>query len=94
MVLVYDPTDTAGLRAGSQPRPCPVQLRGCVLGFIDNAKPNFNHLVDDLAELLMDRYGVASVVKRGKRGPALPAPEEVLAELSASCDAVVTGSGD
>ena len=25
-------------------------LAGKVVGFIDNAKPNFNHLVDDLAD--------------------------------------------
>ena len=25
-------------------------LAGKVVGFIDNAKPNFNHLVDDLGE--------------------------------------------
>ncbi|MBI3938239.1 MAG: hypothetical protein HY323_14770 [Betaproteobacteria bacterium] len=68
-------------------------LTGKVVGFIDNGKPNFNHLVDDLAELLVSKHGVASVVKHRKRG-SVPVPDAVLKELSAQCDAVITGSGD
>ena len=47
-VLLYDPTAP---RAGnpSQLQQLRVSLAGKVVGFIDNAKPNFNHLVDDLA---------------------------------------------
>ena len=69
-------------------------LRGCTVGFIDNAKPNFEHLVDDVAELLISKYGVAKVVKRRKRAASIPAPEEMVKELAASCDLVITGSGD
>lgn len=93
MVLVFDPT-----------APCqnePQQLRqklddltGKIVGFIDNAKPNFNHLVDDLAELLLAKYGVTSVIKRGKRAAAMPATDAVIEELSKQCDLVITGSGD
>lgn len=68
-------------------------LAGKVIGFIDNAKPNFNHLVDDLAELLVSKYGVAAVVKRGKGG-SVPVPDTILNELSEQCDAVIAGSGD
>ena len=69
-------------------------LAGKVVGFIDNGKPNFNHLVDDLAELLVSRYHVATIIKRRKRGPSVPAPEAMIEELSGQCDAVITGSGD
>jgi hypothetical protein len=68
-------------------------LEGKVVGFIDNAKPNFNHLVDDLAELLKSRYGVADVVKHRKPGQ-VPVAEGVLQDMVQRCDAVVTGSGD
>ena len=68
-------------------------LDGKVIGFIDNAKPNFNHLVDDLAELLVEKYGVAEVIKRRKRG-SVPVPDAVITELAEHCDAVITGSGD
>ena len=69
-------------------------LRGAVVGFIDNAKPNFEHLVEDVAELLMTQYGVSKVIKRRKRAASIPAPEDMVNELTASCDLVITGSGD
>ena len=93
MVLLYDPTATrqadpakAGLALES--------LSGKVVGFIDNAKPNFNHLVDDLAELLIANYGVKQVIKRRKRSASVPAPEEIVRELADQCDVVIAGSGD
>ena len=42
-------------------------LAGKTIGFIDNSKPNFNYLVDDLSELLVSKHGVAGVIKRRKR---------------------------
>jgi hypothetical protein len=69
-------------------------LRGCVVGFIDNAKPNFEHLVDEVAELLVSKYGVSKVIKRRKRAASIPAPETMVKELAESCDLVITGSGD
>jgi hypothetical protein len=68
-------------------------LAGRTVGFIDNAKLNFNHLVDDLGELLISKYGVARVVKHRKSGQ-VPVEESVLKDFSERCDAVITGSGD
>lgn len=92
-MYVFDPT------ASSQNKPLqPGQrldgLAGKVVGFIDNGKPNFNNLVDDLAELLVNKYGVVTVIKRGKRGGSVPASDEVMAELSERCDVVIVGSAD
>lgn len=69
-------------------------LAGKVVGFIDNAKPNFDHLVDDLAELLTSKHGVRRVLKRQKRSASVPAPDEVIKEFAEQCDLVITGSGD
>ena len=92
-VRVYDPV-----------APCLVQpqqtqhsldaLAGKVIGFIDNSKPNFNHLVDDLSQLLVEKHGARSVIKRRKRSASEGAPEAVMHELVEQCDAIVTGSGD
>jgi hypothetical protein len=68
-------------------------LRGKVIGFIDNAKPNFNFLVDDLAQLLVERHGVARVVRHRKSGQ-VPVAHDALEALAAECDAVIAGSGD
>jgi len=69
-------------------------LAGKVVGFIDNAKPNFGVLAGDLGELLKAKYGVAQVIVRRKRSASVPANPEVIDELARVCDVVITGSGD
>jgi hypothetical protein len=69
------------------------QLSGKVIGFIDNGKPNFHYLIDDLSELLKSKYGVAEVVRHRKRG-SVPVEQSVMEEMSEQCDVVITGSGD
>jgi hypothetical protein len=92
-VLLYDPT---AVRQGDglQILRTLDRLRGKVVGFIDNAKPNFDNLVDDLADLLISRYGAGGVVKRKKRAASVAAPEAMYQELAEQCDLVITGSGD
>ena len=95
-IILYDPTaprakvPTTVVLA----RPTLDTLAGKVVGFIDNAKPNFNHLADDIGELLMSKYGVKQVLKRRKRAASVPAPEDVYKEYTEQCDLVITGSGD
>jgi len=95
-VMLYDPTaprrepeDAPGTAKAALSA-----LTGKVVGFIDNAKPNFALLADDIGELLIAKYGVARVVKRRKTSASVPARPEVVAELSEECDLVITGSGD
>ena len=92
-ILLYNPTAVraAGAETAQQAL---AGLSGKVVGFIDNAKPNFDHLVDDLAELLVSRYGVAKIIKRKKRAASVPADDIVYRELAEQCDLVITGSGD
>jgi hypothetical protein len=92
-VTLFDPT-APRRESGSGERRTLAGLKGAVVGFIDNAKPNFNHLVDDLADLLVSRYGVREVVKRRKRSASVPVTEEMLREVTGQCDLVITGSGD
>jgi hypothetical protein len=99
-ILVYDPAapvadapSQGGARASSQRAVRFDDLRERVVGFIDNAKPNFQYLVDDLSELLVSRYGVAKVVKHRKRGQ-VPVAHDVLQDMAERCDVVITGSGD
>ena len=91
--VILDPTAPSG--AGAQ-RPWRAldSLRGKVVAVIDNSKPNFNHLADDLAALLVSRHGVARVVRHRKRAASVPALESVYADIEANCDLVITGSGD
>lgn len=90
---ILDPAAAGGIAPRGAWRPLD-RLAGKVVGFIDNSKPNFQYLVDDLAELLVKRHGVASVVKHRKLGASTPAPDSVLADIEEKCDLVITGSGD
>ncbi len=92
-MLVYDPVAPC-LTAARDSRRSLENLAGKTIGFIDNSKPNFNLLVDDLAQLLVAKHGVKSVVKRRKQSASRGAPEELLNELAAETDAVIAGSGD
>jgi hypothetical protein len=69
-------------------------LAGKVVGFIDNAKPNFGVLAGDLGELLKAKYGVKEIITRRKRSASVPANPDVIDELAQVCDVVITGSGD
>jgi len=75
-LVLFDPT-APRQEGDGEARHALSGLKGTVVGFIDNAKPNFNHLVDDLADLLIARYGVARVVKRRKRSASVPATSPV-----------------
>ena len=91
--LVYDPVAPC-LTATAESRRSLDRLEGKVIGFIDNAKPNFNLLADDLSELLVRKYGVARVVRQRKRSASQGLAEAAMNALAEECDAVITGSGD
>ena len=95
-VTLYDPTAPRreSEHAAGAREVVLASLAGKVVGFIDNAKPNFDLLADDLGHLLVSKYGVARVVKRRKPSASVPATAEVIAELADTCDVVITGSGD
>ncbi len=92
-ILLYNPTAPRFDLAQTAKRSLDA-LEGAVVGFIDNTKPNFSHLVDDLADLLIRNYGVKKVIKRQKRASSVPVPGDVLDHLISNCDLVITGSGD
>ncbi len=81
-VMLYDPTAPRYQAAGNDALAplAPVTLAGAVVGFIDNAKPNFHNLVDDLAALLTSQYGVRQVITRRKPSASVPATPEVVAD--------------
>jgi hypothetical protein len=69
-------------------------LRGKVVGFVDNTKPNFDVLADEMASLLVSEHGAAGVVRHRKRAPSDGASASMLEDLREKCDLVIAGSGD
>ena len=69
-------------------------LRGKVIGLLDNSKPNADKLAERFAELLKDKYGVAKVITRRKLTAQQGAPKQYLDELASQADFVISGLGD
>jgi hypothetical protein len=92
-ISVYEPVAPC-LTQPRQSRQSLDKLAGKVIGFIDNSKPNFNLLVEDLSQMLIEKHGVARVILRRKRSASQGAPEAVLNELVGEADAIIAGSGD
>jgi len=90
---VYDPT-APNTAPAENLRKAVGDLSGKVIGIIDNTKPNFNVLANDIEQLLRERYGVKAVIQHRKRSVAVSAANAVLDELARECDLVITGSGD
>ncbi len=93
-LTILDPVAPAGVAAAGRAFKPLATLHGKVVGFIDNSKPNFNFLADDLAMLMTSRYGVARVVRHRKPTASVSASREVFADIQKQCDLVITGSGD
>ena len=64
------------------------------VGLIDDSKPNARELLEELAGVLKDRYGVVDVMLHRKPSSSKPADPEVIADMGASCDYAVVAIGD
>jgi len=69
-------------------------LRGKVVGLLDNSKPNADKLEECIEELLREKCGVAGVIKRRKISAQQGALKQHLDELAAKADFVISGLGD
>lgn len=69
-------------------------LRGKVVGVLDNSKPNADKLAERFADLLKEKYGVANVITRRKLTAQQGAPKQYLDELASQADFVISGLGD
>jgi hypothetical protein len=69
-------------------------LDGKVLGLLANGKVNGDALLELVREELAARYQLQAVVLRAKPNASRVAPAEIMEDLAARCDAVVTAIGD
>ena len=83
---------TAAARVAALPRFA--DLRGKVVGLLDNSKPNADKLGERFEQLLREQFGVAGVVKRRKLTAQQGAPKQVLDELAVQADFILSGLGD
>jgi hypothetical protein len=94
---ILDPTgtSTAGQHEPQPPRAGRRKdLHGATVGLLLNTKQNAAPFLDEVGRLLVDRHGAKGTIARTKVNFAAPAPEELVKEMAASCDVIVTGIGD
>ncbi len=72
----------------------PASLSGLRLGLLANTKRNAEQFLDQVGKLLAAQYRVQSVLAAKKPSITDTAPEQILDDLRAGCDIVVTGVGD
>lgn len=92
VVYLYDPTGVVATPEAKKAERR-ATLEGGRLGLLDNAMGWTNALLDELGQILRERYGVAEVVKAERPNISRPTPEKMLADLVAASDFVVTGAG-
>lgn len=79
--------------AAARPAPRPSTLHGATVGLLDNSKRNVGHFLADVEDILREEHGVGEVVRARKANMSAPAPDDVMAQLTA-CDVVFSAIGD
>ena len=69
-------------------------LDGMTIGLLANGKRNADKLLDKVGALLAEHYQIKGFVVRNKGSANRPCPPNLLQELLAQCDALLTGVGD
>ena len=82
-------------REPGRPAPRLNTLRGKTVALLDISKPGGSVFLDRLERLLVERYGVARVVREAKPTYTKPAPQEVLDRIHrAQIHAVIEALAD
>ena len=87
-----DPTDAVAVPRTRAPRPA--SLDGKVVTLLDISKAKGDHLLDRVEELLRERAGVKTIVRKKKPTFARPAPDSLRAEIVRATDVLVEGLAD
>lgn len=90
-MFILDPRVKAQL-GGQRPLLGLPDLRGKVIGVLDNGLMNSTPFMREIAALLSERYG--QVIMKTKPSQSRGAPRAMLEEFATKCHVVITGVGD
>ena len=93
---ILDPTGLSGTNTivGLTLAPRREELSGVTVGLLENGKQNAALFLQEVADILRERYGAGEAKLRRKENFAQPAPPELIDQLSAESDLMVIGVGD
>jgi hypothetical protein len=92
MTEYLDPTDSVAVPRTTAPRPA--SLDGKVVTLLDISKAKGDHLLDRLEELLRERTGARSVVRKKKPTFARTAPDPLRQDILQTTDVVIEALAD
>ena len=81
---ILDPTGLSqrDAQAGLELAPRRADLSGVTVGLLENGKQNARQFLEDVADILRERYGAGEARLRRKENFAQPAPAELIDQLS------------
>jgi len=91
---ILDPTGTTATAARAPRAPRRRNLRGVTVGLLVNTKQNAAPFLDEVGRLLIAEHGATGTMARTKVNFAAPAPDDLVKEMTTSCDVIITGIGD
>lgn len=91
---LLDPTNGPTQSNAQASAPQLETLKGKRIGLLDNSKTNGAALLARIGQALVRDHGAGELVVRAKLIYSRIAPAELIEDLAANCDAVVTAIGD
>lgn len=92
MTEYLDPTDSVAVPRRVASRPASLDRK--VVTLLDISKAKGDHLLDRLEELLRERTGVATIVRKKKPTFARPAPDPLRQEIVGATDVIIEALAD
>ena len=93
MIEILDPTvEVEAQTLKFVPRPG--SLAGKRIGLVENTKFNSDRLLQKIGDILVAEHGAVEARMWRKHNASVPAHEEIIQELRATCDVMVAGIGD
>ena len=90
---LYDPTVEAP-STDATPAPRPASLDGRRIGLLANGKVNADRLLRETARRFEEQHGCTVVAEENKRGASTICPPDLLGQIGADVDFMITAVGD
>ena len=70
------------------------KIDGLRIGVLENGKLNAEEMLNEVAQLFVQRHGCAIVKLASKKNASAPAPANTLTQVAPEVDFLITGLGD
>ena len=90
---LYSPMSTTPKRKSVR-APVLASIDGLRIGVLENGKLNAEEMLNEVAQLFVQRHGCSVVKLASKKNASAPAPANTLNQVAPEVDFLITGLGD